>query len=161
MILFILIIAVILITAFYSYDFFEAFIAFIVSSLIALFVYAGVGVSMLDSGEVKYDEVSLAAIGNSSETNSSIFLGMGVIEGKQVINYIQKNDDGSSQLKEMRADEAYIYEDSEKAYLKTSTKTVKKWWFSPIEFNLKDRTEFHVPEGTIDKTFEINVSPTD
>lgn len=105
---------------------------------------------------------NLQALGNDAtiegQFHSSIFVGVGYVEGTQMISYIQETED-YSELKTARNDQSRIYQDTDEA-------TVTEWWgvkeneaWAPWSGQTWIyQYDFHVPEGSVIQSYEIGVN---
>lgn len=140
----------------------------------ALFGTIGVGIvtlvftviSMSLPGTPGETRQELRALGNSSSTSGSFFLGSGYVDERLTFSYITRDEKGGNRLESDEANDVVVYEDSEdQAYRLQPTKIVDGdwWWLAPGVTGLTvdvGTVEFHIPEGSIDSSYTISVNPS-
>lgn len=111
-----------------------------------------------------YDEerYELRALGNSSEVEGSFFLGSGVIDEEQVFQYLQVEEDGGVTLHSAEADDVVVYEEAnESGYMIVQNGYFLDTFWFPWKLEGgpgSNRTEFHVPEGSINNEYRVSVT---
>ena len=114
------------------------------------------------SDTVKRDTTtSLAALGNSSSISGSFFLGSGYVKDNLTYTYLIEDSNGGIHLKQLDASNAVVYQDAEvgKATLVTHQGGGDLWWLFPEKTTFHNISyEFHVPKGSVDNQYQVNVS---
>lgn len=106
---------------------------------------------------IKYN-VELVALGNRTSTEGKLFLGTGTINGVMVYNYMYRLSDTASAYGYTNAKDSIVVEDEpnhpalRKYYYKIKG-YYENWGLNSIE----DSWEYHIPLGSIDRTFNINM----
>lgn len=104
-------------------------------------------------------EHTLVAMGSTGSVEGrSYFLGGGYVDGKNVINYIERLEDGGSQLKQVDASEATVYENSSEPSLTINNYEGKNWWISPFNTHSSTKYIFHVPENSVVSGYELSTN---
>lgn len=145
--------------------------SFFVSALFSVVGILGVTVvfmviSMALPGTPGETRQELRALGNSSSTSGSFFLGSGYVDERLTFSYITRDEKGGNRLESDEANDVVVYEDSEsEAYRLQPTKIVDGdwWWLAPGITGLTvdvGTVEFHIPEGSIDSSYTISVNPS-
>lgn len=105
----------------------------------------------------------LKALGNSTSTTGSFFLGSGTIDGEQVFEYVVEREDGGFNLRSIPvSDNVTVYED---ATASTATyveydHVINESWLAPFPILMDGAAvvEFHIPPGSLDQEYEISVT---
>lgn len=100
---------------------------------------------------------NLKAIGDSSTTSGSFFLGSGYVDNTQVFNYYCVDDNNSNMYyrQYQDADQSVIIEDNGTPRLDQYQDIPSKWW-SVAFMRGSMRNEFHVPAGTVKDGFKLD-----
>lgn len=143
----------------------EGIVASLVSGLIsagmAFFIFlAGAGIFAPKIVPLSStSEHTLVAMGNAGSIEGrSYFLGGGYVDGKNVINYIERLEDGGSQLKQVDASESTVYEDSLEPSLTIKNYEGNNWWISPFSTHSATQYIFHVPENSVVSSYELSAN---
>lgn len=130
-----------------------------VTGFLILAAWAGLGHAF--STELKSDNTyrtDLRALDSGSGIEGRhYFLGGGYVNNKRVLNFIVRNEDGSSSLGYTDANESRIFEDTaEKPYMLTKEKNYGNWWFAFDSTIRTERTyEYHIPAGSVLESTQI------
>lgn len=131
-----------------------------ISSIVGGFIFAIIwGITGASGIYVPYkDETShdLQAMGNADGLDGGFFLGSGYVSDKAVITYIEKLDNGGSQLKRVDAAYSTVYEVDESPKLITRNYSGSPWWLAPFDLYSGQQHEFRVPNGTVTESFELS-----
>lgn len=139
-----------------GYDWFDGvpvFFLSIIGGAVVLFICAILIPSHVDLA--RENTTSLKALGTSSTQQGRFFLGSGYIDGKRVLNYIQQDTSGAIQVKHTDAEDALIFEGSDKATVTKKTYDFNNGWILPWTIASKDKYEFHIPEGSVTESYTI------
>lgn len=130
------------------------FVVVVLGSIAAAMVLS---ICALGFPQAETSRSELRAIAVSSSVEGRFFLGSGYVDGKRVLNYITARD-GFSEVEQVRADHARIYEDADsRPYLATVDHVADVWWFAPFRVESGfPRSDFHVPAGSILENFTID-----
>lgn len=147
---------------------------FITSIVLSLFAMSGfmailTTTTVVDGPPIPNKKQEISALGNttgvSGSLRSSFFMASGVIEDKQIFQYVKKSKKGYSELKKIDAEKVRIFEDESKkpyyiAYY--SQESFPDWLgIDFMEWSLEKKylyTEFHIPSGSIQNSYDIDIS---
>jgi len=127
-------------------------------ALTAIFILLGLMLIMLVSSaiptkETANEKINLYSLRNNTETTGSFFLGIGTLEDVQTAFFSTKEDDGAIVFKHVPLEDVKIYEDQQEApyYVEYVTSFKNPSWsiLIPDIFGESDRTDFHVPSGSV------------
>lgn len=167
MLFWVLIIAVVLcfvgyIIANFAYEgFFVLLPAFgysVLAAVVGLVVFSVVVLLTPTNGVYTYEPQKLQALGTSSETGGSFFLGTGTVDEEVVVQYVLQDADGWSTIETQEVDDVKLLEgDFEPTFTKLTT-TVDYWWLYHEPLGVGYKYEIRVPEGTIVQNYVVDVN---
>lgn len=140
-----------------AYDFLDGFLGAVVTLVVGGLVTLGaVGISnVLPVTSTETQTTPLKAIGHSSNTQGSFFLGTGYVDEKPSYSYYEDHDN-YSELKTVETRNTRIYEDGKKE-VTYNIQHRNHWWWAGDTSNIF-RIDFHVPENSIVETTKLDLS---
>lgn len=149
---------------FFEYDsgvgpFFMWLVSVVLVGLGLLAVWGGLAYlnshELKDTNEYRYELRALDS--DSAIEGRSYFLGGGYVGEERVLNYIIRNEDGSSELGHTDADKSKIWEDEqEKPYVIQIEKQYGNWWFDfDGVFKYTYEYHYHIPAGSVLESTKI------
>lgn len=109
-----------------------------------------------------YENKSLVALQDGTQTVGSFFLGYGHIDGVPKYTYYVQNG-GGYRLQNADAEKIDVYQDTDKPYIKVSTSCYGRWtWLVICNSGMSNTSgddavsEIHVPKNTIKQDFVLD-----
>lgn len=133
----------------------EPFIGLLVGAVFGLLVSLFIGAAHLDTSTTRSN---LANLQDGSSTSGGFFLGTGHIDEKQVFTYYKETDNGKFQLRNLENDtDVFVVQDTKgEAYVETTQTDVNPAWSLWGVGGYIEKTEFHVPKGSIKTDFVLD-----
>ena len=143
-------------------DFIDVYLGILLSIAVTFFILM---FSFLIGQELEADEIyntekeSIVALKDNNLSTGQFFVGSGYMDSNLYYYYFTKNEDEGKDFHSVEAEKTTLYDDEKKetAYIKTK----KMRNSNPIInfFFITDRQEqeIHIPEGSIDYSFSINL----
>lgn len=147
----------------YTYGVVGPFLMWLVSAVLVGLGLLAVwgGLAYLNAHELKSTHEhrhELRALDSGSAIQGrSYFLGGGYVGTERVLNYIVRNEDGSSELGYTDADNSKIWEDEQdKPYVIQIKREYGNWWFA-LDEGYRDTYEYHyhIPAGSVLESTQI------
>lgn len=120
--------------------------------------------SALPVTDTYVEKIDLRALGQDSGVSGWFFIGIGRVEDKNYVNWIQRDEDGANTIQREEDKYAKIYEDATPETAHISKKfEVKNYsgllpW--PFAYELDSSyTSFHIPPGSINDNYRVSVTP--
>lgn len=145
------------------FDFDDTGAGCIVSFLLALGIF-GFTNMVYDSSEsvednakrTNVEKVELVALNNSSEYSGTFFLAFGSLDEKDEYKFITRDEEGGMEIDSTRVSNAVVYEipGATSAYMETAYLKKESTWFA-IGATSEDKVRFYVPEGSVQKDFNV------
>lgn len=166
----VLVVALVVIVTIWRF-FFDGFIDGVVGPFFMWLICSGLsvlgmglayaGLAHLNAHELKatneYRYELRALDSDSSIEGRSYFLGGGYVGEERVLNYIIRNEDGSSELGNTDADKSKIWEDEQaKPYVIQIEKEYGNWWFAfDGGYRYTYEYHYHIPAGSVLESTKI------
>lgn len=141
-----------------------AIVQLIASFVIWTFVTAGIvlGVAYFTTPYTPHTSTSETLIALQTKDtiegkfSGGIFASRGYIEGKPVISYVTKGENGGMRTGYAPADNTVIYESNDdKPKLETQVEARENGWLAPGIIMTRETYKITIPEGSVIETFEI------
>ena len=143
-------------------DFSDVFTGFLISITVTCFMLMN---SLLIGQELKADEIyntekeSIVALKDNNLSVGHFFVGSGYIDSDLYYYYFTENEDDGKEFHSVKAKEVILYDDvnKETAYIETKKMRNSNPIINFFFITDREKQEIHIPEGSIDYSFSVNL----